>query len=164
MIWFRYTALIGVLGAAACGGRSGEKAATGRTPQAESAGGMMPMPGMDSGKGMTGMRMHGMEMMPMMRAHMDSMARMSPDQMRAMLGQHDAMMSQMMDRMGADVRSMNMSGDPKWNALTDSVKRDLADLPNLKGKALTDRMRAHADRVSHLMTMHEQMMKGAKPR
>jgi hypothetical protein len=163
MIWFRYTALAAVFAAAACGGRS-EKTAAGGAPAGQSAGGMMPMPGMDSSKGMAGMRMHGMDMMPMMRAHVDSMARMSPEQIRAMISQHDAMISQMMDRMGADMRSMHMSGDAKWSALTDSVKRDLAELPNLKGKALADRMRDHADRVTRLMNMHDQMMKGTEAR
>jgi hypothetical protein len=32
---------------------------------------------------------------------------------------------------GGPGRSMNMSGDAKWNALVDSVKADLADLPSL---------------------------------
>jgi len=157
MIWFRYAVLVAALASAACGGRS-EKTTAGGTPQGESTGGMMPMPGMDSSKGMAGMRMHGMDMMPMMRAHLDSMAHMEPEQMRSMMNQHDAMMSQMLDRMGADMRNMHMSGDAKWTALTDSVKRDLAELPGLTGKALAARMRDHADRVSRVMAMHEQMM------
>jgi hypothetical protein len=40
-----------------------------------------------------------------------------------------------------------------------AIKRDLAALPSLKGKALAERMRDHAGRVSRLMAMHEQMMK-----
>ncbi len=163
MAWQHRTALVGTLVLAACGGKAGEKApATAGTPGGESAGGgMMQMPGMDSGKSMGRMHMNmrGMQMMPMMRAHMDSMMRMSPDQRRAMMAQHDAMMSRMMDQMGADMRNMNMTGDAQWNALNDSVKRDLADLPNLQGKAFTQRMQAHADRVTRLMAMHERMMK-----
>jgi hypothetical protein len=108
---------------------------------------------MDSGHmGMGGMNMSSM------RAHMDSMMRMSPQQMQGMMARHEQMMSQMMDRMGADMRRMNMSGMPEWSALTDSVKRDLADLPNLKGQQLSTRMRAHADRVKRLIAMHEKMM------
>jgi hypothetical protein len=116
---------------------------------------------MDSGgTGMGGMQMQGMEMMPQMRAHVDSMAGMSPQQMQAMMGNHQAMMSQMMDRMGADMRGMNMSSSPEWTALTDSVKQDLAELSALKGQQLSARMRAHADRVRRLIDTHEQMMKG----
>ncbi|MEP7226089.1 MAG: hypothetical protein ABI785_01915 [Gemmatimonadales bacterium] len=119
----------------------------------------MGMGRMDSGgMGMGGMNMQGMQMMSNMRAHMDSMMRMSPQQMQAMMAMHQGMMSQMMDRMGGDMRGMQMSGTPKWNALTDSVKQDLAELPNLKGQALSARMRAHADRVKRLIGMHGKMM------
>jgi hypothetical protein len=108
---------------------------------------------MDSGHpGMGGMKMSAM------RAHMDSMMRMSPQQMQGMMARHEQMMSHMMDGMGSDMRGMNMSGTPEWSGLTDSVKRDLADLPNLKGQELSTRMRAHADRVRRLIAMHEKMM------
>jgi hypothetical protein len=66
----------------------------------------------------------------------------------------------MMDRMGADMRGMNMSGDAQWNALVDSVKADLADLPGLQGRELSARMKAHGERVERLIAMHEGMMKG----
>lgn len=56
-------------------------------------------------------------------------------------------MSQMLDRMGADMRSIQMSATPEWNALTDSVKQDLAELPNMQGQALASRMRSHGGRV-----------------
>lgn len=36
----------------------------------------------------------------------------------------------------------------------------LAELPGLKGQALSTRMRAHAGRMRRLMAAHEQMMKG----
>jgi hypothetical protein len=113
---------------------------------------------MDSGRmeGMPGMRSSGM--MHMMQAHTDSMMRMNPEQMSAMMSSHERMMSQMMDQMGTDMRQMNMSGTPEWSALTDSVKQDLAELPSLKGQALSVRMRAHAGRVQRLITAHEGMM------
>jgi hypothetical protein len=95
----------------------------------------------------------------MMQAHTDSMMRMDPDQMSGMMATHERMMSQIMDRMGSEMRRMKMSETPEWSALTDSVKRDLAELPSLKGKALSARMRAHADRVQRLMRAHERMMK-----
>lgn len=113
----------------------------------------MPMGGDHMGMGSS-------DMMTMMRTHMDSMTRMSPEQMSGMMAAHDRMMSQTMDRMGADMRSMNMSGDAKWNSLVDSVKADLADLPGLQGKELSARMSSHADRVRRLIAMHKGMMKG----
>lgn len=151
----RLILVLGGIVLAGCGGKdSGEQAGTGEARE-----GMAGMK-MDSG-GMGGhMGMEGMSMMPMMREHMDSMMRMSPAQMSQMMAMHEGMMSQMMDRMGGDMRGMNMGGSAEWTALTDSVKRDLADLPGLEGKDLSARMKAHGDRVERLLTMHEGMMKG----
>ena len=154
-----WTLLVGALTLAGCGGGDD------RARQSRDIGGMMGhmdsggMGQMDSGRmGMGGMQMQGMPMMTQMRAHMDSMTRMSPQQMQGMMARHQGMMSQVMDGMGADMRGMKMSGTPEWNALTDSVKRDLAELPDLKGQELSVRMRAHTDRVERLLAMHEQMM------
>lgn len=55
-------------------------------------------------------------------------------------------------------RNQGSGGVPEWNALTDSVKQGLAELPTLKGQALSARMRAHAERVKRLIRMHEKMM------
>ncbi len=118
----------------------------------------MRMDSMPMGGGQMGMG--GSGMMAMMRAHMDSMTRMSPERMTGMMAGHDRMMSQMMDRMGSDMRSMKMSGNAEWDSLTDSVKADLAELPGLKGEQLSARVKAHTDRVRRLMTLHEGMMKG----
>ena len=84
---------------------------------------------------------------------------LSPDQMSGMLAAHGRMMSRMMNGMGADMRGMQMSGDAGWNALVDSVKAGLAELPGLKGQALAAEMKAHAGRVERLMAMHEGMMR-----
>lgn len=135
-------------------------------PAADSPGGLT----MDSGK-MRGMamdsgRMDGMSgmdqssMMPMMQAHMDSMMKMSPEQMSAMMAGHEGKMSQMMDQMGSDMRQMKIPETGEWSALSDSIRRDLAELPSLKGQPLSTRMRAHTGRVQRLLSSHEQMMKG----
>ena len=148
--------LIGALALAGCGRRGDRAEATrdtgGMMGRMDSGG--MGIGHMDSG----GMGMGGMNMMSGMRAHMDSMMRMSPQQMQAMMPKHEQMMSGMMDGMGSDMRGMNMSGSAEWSALSDSVKNDLADLPNLKGQQLSARMRAHADRVKRLIAMHQKMM------
>jgi hypothetical protein len=110
--------------------------------------------------GRSGMRgMAGANMMAAMPAHLDSMTRMRPEQMPPMMAQHERMMSQMMDQMGGEMRQMNMAASPQWNALSDSVKADLADLPGLSGPQLSARMKAHAARVRRLMVMHQGMMK-----
>lgn len=108
---------------------------------------------------MQGMAMAGMQMMPMARAHLDSMATRSPAEMREMMGRHQEIMSRMLEGMAADMRGMNMTADSAWTALTDSVRRDLTELPGVEGPVLADMMRGHTERVRRLLAMHEQMMR-----
>lgn len=63
-----------------------------------------------------------------------------------------------LDAMGSDMMMMNMPGDTAWTALTDSVRRDLADLPALAGRSLEVRVRAHVERMRRLLDTHERMM------
>jgi len=146
---------IGIVAAVGCKGK-GQIAGGAQPAGQQGVEGMkmdsMPMRGDHLG-------MAGSDLMPMMRAQMDSMMRVSPQQMSGLMAAHDQMMSQMMDRMGSDMRSMNMTGDATWNSLMDSVKADLADLPSLQGKDLSTRMKQHADRVRRLISIHEGMMK-----
>jgi hypothetical protein len=105
------------------------------------------------------MPMQGMQMMSGMEAHLDSMAAMRPEQMATMMAGHQDMASRMMDAMGADMRGMNMQPDTSWSALSDSLRRDLAELPSLSGEPLRSRMEAHIERMRRIMTMHRGMMK-----
>ena len=119
------------------------------------------MPGMGNMPGMTGMQGMGMRsdsLMPMMRAHLDSLRALSPQFAAGMLSSHQGMASRMLDAMGADMTAMGMKPDPAWTSLRDSAKRDLADLPALSGRALDGRLKAHIDRMRRLMAMHEGMM------
>ena len=150
----RLILVLGGIVLAGCGGKDASEQARAGEARDSMAGMKMDSGGMGGHRGM-----EGMGMMPMMREHMDSMMRMSPAQMTQMMAMHERMMSQMMDRMGGDMRGMNMAGNEEWTALADSVKRDLADLPGLEGKALSARMKAHGDRVRRLLAMHEDMMK-----
>lgn len=134
---------IGML--AACGRKPEASQAAATDSTAESSGPQMALP--------------GMQMMPMMRAHGDSLAAMKPEQMAAMMTAHQDLASRMVDAMGADMRAMNVPPDSAWTALSDSVRRDLADLPALSGGALTGRMLAHIERVRRMMALHERMMK-----
>jgi FtsP/CotA-like multicopper oxidase with cupredoxin domain len=128
-------------------------AACGRKPETADT------PAADSAGKMTGMAMQSRQMMPAMRAHLDSMAAMPPDQLAAMLAAHQDMASRMMDAMAADMRGMNMQPDSAWTALSDSVRRDLADLPGLSGEARRTWIEAHIARMRRMMTMHQGMLK-----
>ena len=116
------------------------------------------MPGMGNTPGMAGMTMQADSLMPMMRAHLDSLTGVPAQGVGGMLRAHDAMASQMLDAMGSDMTMMNMRPDSAWTALTDSVKRDLADLPSLSGRALETRVMAHGGRMRRLLDMHGAMM------
>jgi len=118
------------------------------------------VPPADAG-GMGGMQMamQGVDMIPAMRAHLDSLAGATPAQMLAMMAAHQDLASRMMDAMGADMRGMHMAPDAAWAALGDSLRQDLADLPGLSGAALQGRMQAHIGRMGRMLERHGGMMK-----
>lgn len=137
-------AVLGLLATTACGKKPDAAQASADT--AGTMGGMQ-------------MTMQGIEMMPMMRAHMDSLGTMPPAGMAAAMAAHQDLASRMMDAMGADMRGMNMQPDAAWTALGDSLRQDLANLPGLSGEALKNRVQAHIGRMQRMLAMHEGMMK-----
>ena len=137
--------LAAVLVLAACGEKKGE-------PQQQA------MPGMGNMPGMAGMTMQADSLMPMMRAHLDSLAGTPAQFVAGMLRAHDAMASKMLDAMGSDMRMMGMQPDSQWTALADSVKRDLAEMPSLSGQTLAARVQSHVGRMRRLLDMHGSMM------
>lgn len=138
-----------LLGAALALGACGKAPEVAHAPAADTA---TKMAGMQMG-------MAGKDMIPLMQHHLDSLAAMSPAQMAEAMTAHEDLASRLMDGMGADMRSMSVAPDSTWTALSDSVRRDLADLPALSGDGLKRRMTAHIGRVRQLMTMHEAMVK-----
>ena len=137
--------VVAVLVLVACG----RKQEAAQVPAADSAGATGGMP----------MAMPGMQVMPMMGLHLDSLAAMAPEQMVTMMAPHQDLASRMMDAMGVDMRSMRMQAGSTWTALSDSLRRDLADLPGLSGQSLKSRMEAHIARMQRLMAMHQGMMR-----
>ena len=135
-------ALIVVLTLAGCGRKP-------ETPATADTAGLMA--GMQMG-------MAGMELMPAMRAHLDSLGALTPAEIQARMAAHQDLAARMMDAMGADMRGMGMQPDAVWTALGDSLRQDLAELPGLTGIALTDRVRAHGARMQRMLAMHEGMM------
>jgi len=98
-------------------------------------------------------------LMPMMRAHLDSLESI-PGRLNAdMLARHEQMASQMLDAMGSDMRMMGMQADSTWAALSDSVRQDLAAIPTLSGRSLDARLTAYRARMRRLMDKHAGMMR-----
>jgi len=118
----------------------------------ESGGGMGSMAGMQGMQsGVTG------AMMDSMRLHMRTMQSASAEQMKAMLPRHRQMVANMLARMNAEMRSMNMRADAAWSATIDSVRQDLIHLPDMSAKELERVMPAHGARVTRLIEMHQRM-------
>lgn len=130
--------------------------------QKDDSGGMGVMQGMggDSGSmgGMSGMGSM-MGMMADMQKQMDAMMKVSPDRMKAMMSAHRQMVANMLSGMTSEMRKMNMTGDAAWNATIDSVRQDLARMPDMSGKEMTAAMPAHHGRIGRLMAMHQAMAK-----
>ena len=124
----------------------------------DSAGGTAVMPGMP---GMGGMM--GAAMMDSMHAHMRMMDTMTTDQMRAMMPMHRQMATNMLSRMDEDMRSRNVTAAPAWTATLDSLRQDLARLPEMSGPELRPMMTAHHARMTRLMQMHRDTMGKTKP-
>ena len=100
----------------------------------------------------------GGTMMDEMMAYVGSMGSMGADSMQAMLPAHRQRVGNMLAQMGADMRSMNMQGDARWNALIDSVRADVVRMPELSGAELQASMPDHLGRVTRLLESHGAMM------
>jgi hypothetical protein len=132
---------------AACGG--GDAAS-----DARSAGGMSQgMPG--TGKAMDSARMMRMSQM---QQHVNVMAGLSADSMRALLPMHRQMTANELSEMNQEMQRMKMTADSGWNALVDSVRTDLRTMPEMVAEPLHAMMPRHMARVMRLMQMHDAMM------
>ena len=126
-------------------------------------------------EGMAGMQMDSMPamvgggggmqsgaMMAGMRSRMQSMQRASGDSLMRMMPMHRQMAANMLSQMNREMRSMNMTGDAAWTATVDSVRRDLARMPDMNAGELANFMAAHQRRMTSLMDMHQAMMSDMK--
>ncbi|MGH7620391.1 MAG: hypothetical protein ACREPM_24505 [Gemmatimonadaceae bacterium] len=149
----------GMVVSVACQSHDGQSSGSGQTTAVANA-----TSAHDTAKGTTGMGgMSGMSMMnaaamDSMHAELTRLRAMSPNKMKGAIPTHRQMTANMLSAMNADMRSMNMTGDPAWNTLVDSVRRDPVQLPDLPSTQLAVVLPLHAARVERLMTMHQQMM------
>lgn len=141
---------------AACGGgEPGEDTAAGMTAGATSS-----MAGHD----MSGMGdMTSTAMMDSMTAHMRAMDTASAATLQAMLPMHRQMAANLVSQMDSEMRGMNMQDDARWTALMDSLRQDLARLPEVPAAQLEPFMDEHHDRLSRLMQSHRDMMRSMNP-
>ena len=122
-------------------------------------GGMSGMTGMHGKSGMHGMMSPAM--MDSMQTHMKKMlGNMSADQMAAMVPMHRQMVGAMLSQMTTEARAMNVPANAAWTALSDSVRQDLARLPEMKKSELKQAMPEQCARVGRLMHAYKKMMAG----
>lgn len=155
-------AVTGILVLSACSSK--DTSMENATTAAESGVAIKAPPAGDTA-GMKGMPMGGMmgsAMTDSMQSHMRKMESVPAGQMKAMLPAHRAMVADMLLEMNADMRKMGMGSDPKWTALTDSIRQDLTGMPDMSGTQLKSFIPQHDARVMRLMDMHRSMMGGTK--
>ena len=140
--------LAAVMLVAACGG---EPARNGGAEDAAPDTGGAGMP-------MADMQMPSMEMMPRVRAYLDSLRVAGPSELTGMVAAHGERAGDMLQAMETDMQAMSMPADSAWTALTDSIRTDFRTLPQLTGEELVLRIRAHTGRMRRLLDRHEAMM------
>ena len=147
---------LAVLSLAACGIPGGQSTADDPTPPAGLDSTFMQAPGMPHSA------MGSDALMVRMRQHMVMMQGQHADTGQAALAMH-RMGAQMLAQMEKDRENAKLPADPRWTALLDSVRKDMAAMPGLRGGMMHGRgrgmmsesMTAHRDRMMRLMDMHE---------
>lgn len=150
----RVIVLAGLLAVAACGGSApaNDGGAAGQP--------MDGMPDMGSMEGMAASDAGAGALWDAMRQHLDSVVRLEPNRLVFVRAEHDSLARRALERMDREMTGMNMPADGAWQALADSVRRDLAALGSLTGEPFVLRMRAHAGRLRRLINTHKGMMGG----
>lgn len=150
----RLAAVVAAVAIAACAGDEGDAAAdTAAAKVATAAEGVMA--------GMHGVPVTatgGDTATDQMRAHMAAMQRARGDSLMQMARMHRQMGANMIARFDREMSQMNMPDDPKWRATLDSVRQDLARMPELSPEAMGRMMPAHHARVTRLIEMHRSGM------
>ena len=150
----RYLAgLLLFIALAGCTQAADQPAAGRAAPAAELDTAVMPMQGMA-----------GMGSGPMMAQMRELMRTEHSDTGHTMMTGHLQMATQMLAQMEKDMQSMKP--DPRWSALLDSVRKDMAAMPAMEGGmmqgrgrgAMSPAMTAHRNRMMRLMDLHQSLM------
>ena len=161
----RLLAIAASLTLAACGAReeapaSGDSAAASAAAAAEKPGSLEgPRP---SDSATAAPATPSGRMIDAMQARLAAAEGMSAEQLKATLPEHRQAAANLIAEMNREMRGMNMTGDAAWTALVDSLRRDLTTMPDLAAGELRAMMPAHRARLTRLMQMHRDMMKGMK--
>ncbi|MGK2935259.1 MAG: hypothetical protein ACSLFE_08490 [Gemmatimonadaceae bacterium] len=155
----RYIAAgIAVLALIACGGNEGESGDTVATADAAARGpAASPHAGME---GMGDMPMGSSTTTDQLRAYMMAMQAASGDSAMRMLPMHRQMAANMLTQFNREMAQMNMPDDAAWRATVDSLRQDLARMPEWSAAEMQQMLPGHGARMLRLMEMHGSMMGG----
>ncbi|HEY7894030.1 MAG TPA: hypothetical protein VIC24_03950 [Gemmatimonadaceae bacterium] len=82
---------------------------------------------------------------------LDSMSAANGDAQRHMLPAHETLVSEFLSRNDAKMRAMHVKIDPDWLTVIDSVRNDLARMPNMSSTQLHAFFPEHARRVMRIV-------------
>lgn len=82
---------------------------------------------------------------------LDSMSSANGDAQRHMLPAHEQLVSEFLTRNDAKMRAMHVKIDPDWLSVIDSVRNDLARMPNMSSAQLHTFFPEHAHRVMRIV-------------
>lgn len=84
-------------------------------------------------------------------ADLDTMSAANGDAQRHMLPTHEELVSDFLTRNDAKMRAMHVKIDPDWLTLIDSVRNDLARMPNMSSTQLHAFFPEHVHRVMRIV-------------
>ncbi len=117
--------------------------------------------GMEGMGGMGDVPMGGMTM-DQMSAHMTAMQGASGDSIMRMMPLYRQLVANMLAQFNREMSQMNMPDDPAWGATVDSIRQDLARMPELSAAEMQAMMPGHHARMMRVMEMHRSMMASMK--
>lgn len=102
--------------------------------------------------------MQSSAMMDSMAVHMRGMETATGADLQAMVPMHRQMAANLLSQINTEMRGMNMAPDARFTAVMDSVRQDLARLPDVPASQLKTFMTSHHARLQRLMQAHKDMM------
>src|SRR3954447_951820 len=140
---YRHIAAAGVLALIACSKRADSPARSTN----DSA-------GADTAAQAAHMELKAPPMLPVVRAHLDSLSR-NPAMMHKEMAQHQAEVKHLVEAMHSDMMAMGVQSDAAYEALADSVVNGSARLASVGGAEFKRQVAQHIDQLRRLTAMYE---------
>jgi hypothetical protein len=97
-----------------------------------------------------------------MQVHVDSVAKMTPEQLLNDMDSHRQLTTRLLDQLGPEIRQIKSKKAEAWMATSEAVRHDLTKLPTLHGTALSTGVQDHVLRLRQLVGLGKRLMLGTK--